>query len=116
MGRRIILLLLFAGAVVAGCASDERERATAWQVIRVSPDGLTVTIAYEIGDPHCEQFERVEKEERASSVALRVIVRHFLDAGPCGDILRMETASVRLREPLGGRRLVDAESGQTRRP
>lgn len=110
----VILLSLFAGAL-GGCASDEREEATAWRVSSVSADGLTLTIAYEIGDPHCQRFERVEKEERASSVALRVVVRHLLDASPCADVLRIETASLRLQEPLSGRTLVDAESGQTRR-
>jgi hypothetical protein len=107
MRHSSLVLLSLVAAAVAGCAADERERATAWQVSGVSPGGLTVTNAYQIGDPHCEQFERVEQEERASSVALRVVVRHVLDAGPCADVLRGETASVRLREPLGGRRLVD---------
>jgi hypothetical protein len=112
----VILLSLVAAAAVAGCASDEQEEGTAWQLSRISADGRRLTITYEVGDPHCEQFERVETEERASSVALRVVIRRYLDAGPCADVGTVATVSVRLQEPLSGRSIIDAESGQTRSP
>lgn len=105
------LALLVALAPLVGCSAD-KEKGADWKLSRVSRDGLTLPIAYEIGDPWCERLARVEKEERPATVVLRVIVRYWPDAGPCGDVLRVRATSVRLGKPLGRRTLIDAGTGR----
>jgi hypothetical protein len=82
--------------------SEPRERTTAWGLDAVSPDERTLTIAYEIGDPACEELSRVNKVETASRVELTVFIR-TTNGKPCADVIKVEKTDVRLDAPLAGR-------------
>ncbi|MGH3112087.1 MAG: hypothetical protein ACRDOP_01305, partial [Gaiellaceae bacterium] len=60
-------------------------------ILEQRDDGRTLTLEYDLGDPACEQFDRVEGIE-SSSVSL-VVVLQVSNERPCGDILRVRGLS-----------------------
>jgi hypothetical protein len=76
---------------------------------RLSRSGRSLRLWYESGGG--ARLEQVELRERARRVHVGVVER--VSNGPITADLRIETRTIRLRRPLGDRRVVDAGTGQT---
>lgn len=75
----------------------------------VSTDGRTVAVRWTSGVPHCHALAgiRVEEKRRTVRLTLRVGWPKGSEPGPCILLGLTAAATVRLREALGSRRLVD---------
>ncbi|HEV2812842.1 MAG TPA: PASTA domain-containing protein [Solirubrobacteraceae bacterium] len=82
-----------------------------WErAVPVSPDGRTIGVAWTSGVPHCNAFEGVDAQEGADAVTITLRTGRPAGSDPeryCIAIGLPGLALVRLREPLGSRRLVD---------
>jgi hypothetical protein len=81
-----------------------------WGLAGVSPDEMTVRIAYPRGDRTCYDLSRVERRETSESVVIETI-RKVRTRGGCTDIYTQEEHDVELDAPLGERGLVDRCAG-----
>jgi len=92
--------------------TDYREEVAQWESKGVSDDGRTITVDYITSRCSYDPFDRVEREETASTVTLAVVLRHPLGrGGGCEDIAVHHTTEVTLDRPLGERRLIDRRTG-----
>lgn len=86
-------------------------RAQRWEEARVvSTDGRTVAVRWTGGVPQCFAFARLQAEEGPRTVRLTLRTGRPKGRDPsrgCIYLGLFKTAVVRLREPLGSRRLVD---------
>ncbi len=102
----VLLTLVASGEASAATQPGDRGRSIAWQLSDVSDDGRTVSVFHE--EPHCETVPgRAEVTQDAARVRVRVpVLRRELPADAvCTADLRFTTTRVRLRAPLGARRL-----------
>ena len=92
--------------------ADYRE--TPWEPLGVSEDERTITIEYVADEGACDSFDRVDRTEMASTVALTVVLR--TRGENCPDISIHYTREVELERPLGDRQLIDGRTGLAPRP
>lgn len=76
----------------------------------MSADGRTVTVTFYGGVAECYSYELL-MEESADAVFLRLKEHSRVKGQPCIELAVRREASARLDQPLGERKLVDAESG-----
>jgi hypothetical protein len=116
----VVSAIMLCGFIVTGCGSSvnpegQSTRAAQWRLIAVSDRGHTIRVAYKMGDPVCEELDRIETAETQSTVAVTVVLRRHRDVKQCGDVLNVRAASLKLKQPLGSRRLVDGRTGERKR-
>lgn len=108
--RMAVMLFVGGAAYWWAFVANHEDRPVPWGLVDVSPDGMTVRIAYPRGDRACYDLSRVERQETSESVVIETI-RKVRTRGNCTDVYTQEQHDVELDAPLGQRRLVDRCAG-----
>lgn len=93
-------------------AAGDRDRAIRWQGAHLSQDGRTLLITVQSS---ILRLTKVVLRERARSVTVTVFQRRPPDGVSAPDSAVFRCVRVRLRAPLGERRLVDGRARRKRR-
>jgi hypothetical protein len=107
---RTVLAFCIACLLAAGCggsASGVRTRSVPWRLERVADDGRRLSLRYERGA--CDRLERAQVAERERAVTVTVLVTNDDSERACIMVLAVGRTQVRLRTPLGGRRLLHGQ-------
>ena len=87
-------------------------RTAAWEhAAAASPDGRTIAVAWTTGIPACNSLAGLDADERPDEVRIRLRTGRPAGSDPQQACILLgvpAVATVRLREPLGSRRRVDA--------
>lgn len=92
--------------LVGGCGNGERVEEVRWLAMRVIDDGRVVRLVTANSSSVRLEDVRVRMDETEVGLTLRVRVPEVR----LGD-LRLHCAEVKLREPVGGRQVIDDGSG-----
>jgi hypothetical protein len=79
--------------------------------VEAGPEGTTLAVRFWGGVDTCYEYT-VRALERERAVRLRLVER-ARSKGPCIELAQQYDVTVHLQEPLGGRRVVDAHTGDT---
>ena len=96
-GAMVRTIVIARGRTAEGCVNLER--------FEISPDGLTLKVGWSDAGP----AERVEVTESSDRVVIGVVERFSLGAVGFGE--EGSTGEIKLRAPLGGRAVYDANDG-----
>ncbi|WP_176554617.1 hypothetical protein [Georgenia sp. 311] len=101
----VLTLVLVAAGIYAGLTGGQPVGVAPSEVLAVSADGRTATVAVEVGG--CERLQGVDVEAGADVVVLiaRVVQDEPGTDGACEDVARLARRTVVLDEPLAGRAL-----------
>lgn len=94
-------VLAFGIAVLAFRTFATGSDRSSWK-LTAPAEGVELHIAVQVGG--CDEFDRTRVRESETEVAIEAYINHNARSS-CDDILNYERMSVRLKSPLGDRRL-----------